>query len=97
MPRCLPSGSMLIVEVDGVQIVQNPLEISIDLTAQELLEPPALDSMVEVDDVCDVDPLLRTGAFAANADVQPAAPDDSIEIELDAEEIEALLEATQST
>ena len=87
---------MTVVEVDGVQIVQNPLEISIDLTAQELLTPPALDSMVEVEDVCDVDPLLRTGAFAANADAQPKASNDSIEIELSAEEIDALLEAAPS-
>jgi hypothetical protein len=72
--------------------VQTPLEISIDLTAQELLAPPALDAMVEVEDVCDVDPLLRTGAFAANGDQQPAAPDGSIEIELSAAEINALLE-----
>jgi hypothetical protein len=74
--------------------VQNPLEISIDLTAQELLSPPALDSMIEVDDVCDVDPLLRTGAFAANADAQPQATDGSIEIELSAEEIDALLDGS---
>jgi hypothetical protein len=77
--------------------VQNPLEISIDLTAQELLSPPALDSMIEVDDVCDVDPLLKTGAFAANADAQPQAADASIEIELSAEEIDALLEIAPST
>jgi hypothetical protein len=72
--------------------VQTPLEISIDLTAQELLAPPALDAMVEVEDVCDVDPLLRTGAFVANGDHQPPATDESIEIELSAEEIDALLD-----
>jgi len=72
--------------------VQTPLEISIDLTAQELLAPPAFDAMVEVEDVCDVDPLLRTGAFAANVDQQPAATDESIEIELSADDIDALLE-----
>ena len=77
--------------------MQTPLEISIDLTAQELLAPPALDSMIEVEDVCDVDPLLRSGAFAANAGAQLRASDDSIEIELSAEEIEALLDATPST
>lgn len=48
-------------------------EVSIDLTAQELLDPPAPagdDSMVEVNDICEVDPLLRMGSFAANS---PAA------------------------
>jgi hypothetical protein len=73
-------------------MVRTPLEISIELTAQELLAPPALEAMVEVEDVCDVDPLLRTGAFAANADSRPATDEDSIEIELSADEIEALLE-----
>ena len=48
--------------------------------------------MVEVDDICDVDPLLRTGAFAANAEL--AASDDSVEIELTAEQIDALLSGT---
>ena len=77
------------------------IEISIDLTAQELLAPPALASMVEVDDICDVDPLLRTGSFVANVDLRPdssaAAPlfessdDGSIEIELTAEQMDALL------
>jgi hypothetical protein len=50
--------------------------------------------MIEVDDVCDVDPLLRTGAFAANADAQPQPAGDSIEIELSAEEIDALLDGS---
>lgn len=79
--------------------MQIPLEISIDLTAQELLKPLSPTGMVEVEDICDVDPLLRTGAFAANSEHTVAAElpfassdcDDSIEIELSAEEIDELL------
>lgn len=73
-------------------------EISIDLTAQELLDPtqPAdagVAGMVEVNDIYEVDPLLRTGSFAANS---AAAPDtDSVEIELTAEQMEAMLDDTQ--
>jgi hypothetical protein len=83
--------------------VHIPLEVSIDLTAQELLSPPELDFLVEVDDVCDVDPLLRTGAFVANSDLNASAElnapaeaidasDDSVSIELTAEQMDALLE-----
>ena len=75
--------------------MHTPLEISIDLTTQELLSPPPLDAMVEVEDICDVDPLLRTGSFVANADKasenEPTA-DDSVEIELTAEQMDAMLE-----
>jgi hypothetical protein len=73
------------------------IEISIDLTAQELTAPYTPPSMVEVEDICDVDPLLRTGAFAANSDLAEsgaADPDDSVEIELTAEQIDALLSGT---
>ena len=72
------------------------IEISIDLTAQELLAPYSPPAMVEVDDICDVDPLLRTGAFAANSELAPqaATPDDSVEIELTAEQIDALFRGT---
>lgn len=68
-------------------------EISIDLAAQELLAPPSLDAMVEVDDIGTIDPLLSTGSFVANTGLHPAPPadDDSIEIELTAEQIDALL------
>ena len=86
-----------------------PLEVSIDLTAQELLSPPELNFLVEVDDVCDVDPLLRTGSFVANSDLNASADlnapaelnaraeaidasDDSVSIELTAEQMDALLE-----
>lgn len=75
--------------------MQRSLEISIDLTAQELLALPAPAGMVEVEDICDVDPLLRTGSFVANADHARAASAysaDSVEIELTAEQMDALLE-----
>ena len=76
--------------------MQTPLEISIDLTAQDLLTPPTLDSIVEVEDVCAVDPLLNAKG-AANADAAPAvALEDSIEIELTAEQMDALLEGLLS-
>ena len=67
------------------------IEISIDLTAQELLAPPTFSSMVEVEDICDVDPLLRTGSFVAN-ELRADITDDSIEIELTPEQIDALLD-----
>jgi hypothetical protein len=73
------------------------IEISIDLTAQELMAPYSPPAMVEVDDICDVDPLLRTGAFAANSELAPqaaATTDDSVEIELTAEQIDALFRGT---
>jgi hypothetical protein len=63
-------------------------EFSIDLTAQELLSPPASTAMVELDDICSVDPLPR--ATAANIPHQPAL-DDTVEIELTAEQMDALL------
>lgn len=80
------------------------VEISIDLTTQELLDPPPLESMiatslVEVEDIGDIDPLLQTGSFVANADQRtgtlPAAATDeeiSIEIELTAEQMDDLLQ-----
>jgi hypothetical protein len=77
-------------------------EISIDLTAQELLAPPAPPEIIQVEDIGEIDPALRTGAFAATAtqtaaQVQSAPAgetDDSVEIELTAEQIEALLSET---
>ena len=69
-------------------------EISIDLTAQELLTPPAPTGMIEVDDICDIDPLR---APLAVANVPHGCPmraarnrvNDSVEIELTAEQIDA--------
>ncbi|HKU13040.1 MAG TPA: hypothetical protein VJQ52_01520 [Steroidobacteraceae bacterium] len=65
-------------------------EVSMYLTAQELLSLPEPTGMVEVDDIGAVDPLPP--ARAANAPHAPA--DDSIvEIELTAEQIGELLSA----
>jgi hypothetical protein len=84
--------------------MQPSTEISIDLTAQELLDPPLPTEIVQVEDIGEIDPALRTGAFTATAaSVQqappeptgPAAdPDDSFAIELTAEQIDALLSET---
>ncbi len=62
-------------------------EISIDLTAQDLLSLPAPTAIVEVDDICAFDPLPQTPA----ANVPHAAEDDTVEIELTADQIDALL------
>jgi hypothetical protein len=73
------------------------LEISLELTAQELLRPPTPAHLVEVDDIGEVDPLLRTGSLiaqpAVSAEAAPAAEcEGTVEIELTAEQIVALLE-----
>ena len=85
----------------------NPIaEISIDLTAQELTDPasvgPLAPNEIEVDDICEFDPLLKPlpaanndGAVLSPADPIPdlALDDDTIEveIELSAEQMDALL------
>ena len=75
----------------------NPIaEISIDLTAQELTDPssiaPMAHSEIEVDDICEFDPLLKPlpaanndGAVLSPADPKPdpALDDDTIEIEIE--------------
>jgi hypothetical protein len=70
------------------------IEVSIELTAQELLAPPST-GLVEVEDVCAVDPGLEAGCAAPNtAPARPAgaaSQNDSVEIELTAEQIDALL------
>lgn len=63
------------------------LEFAIDLTAQDLLSLPGPTAMIEVDDIDAFDLLLQ--APAANVP-QPAA-DDTVEIELTAEQIDAML------
>lgn len=79
--------------------MRNPsIEISIDLTAQELTDPPALAPIeIEVDDICEFDPFLNPRT-AANNDV-PAPPslddDEYIEIELSAEQVDAMLSGQQ--
>jgi hypothetical protein len=80
--------------------MQPSTEISIDLTAQELLSPPELTDIVQVEDIGEIDPALRTGAFTTTAASVQQAPadavstDDSVEIELTAEQIDALLSET---
>jgi hypothetical protein len=78
-------------------------EISIDLTAQELTDPSTVGpSEIEVDDICEFDPLLKPlpaanndGAVLSPADPlpDPALDDDTIEIEieLNAEQMDAML------
>ena len=85
----------------------NPIvEISIDLTAQELTDPstfgPLAHSEIEVDDICEFDPLLKPQP-AANNDGAVLSPSDpmpdpaldtdtiEIEIELSAEQMDAML------
>ncbi|MBL8267569.1 hypothetical protein [Steroidobacter sp.] len=85
----------------------NPVvEISIDLTAQELTDPaniaPLAHSEIEVDDICEFDPLLKPqpaanndGAVLSPADPKPDPALDTdtieIEIELSAPQMDALL------
>ncbi len=70
----------------------NPMtEISIDLTAHELTDPPTV-APIEVDDILEFDPLLEPRT-AANTDdaCEPGAQDDTVEIELTAEQMDAML------
>lgn len=71
-------------------------ELSIELATQELLAPFTPSDIVEVENICEIDPSLRNldGANSAPATPQTSAPaaDDTAEIELTAEEIDALLE-----
>lgn len=76
-------------------------EISIDLTAQELsqeLNEPEPVIPIEVDDICEFEPLIDPHRVANNDAApqvtQPYDPfrdDDTIEIELSAEQIDAVL------
>ena len=82
------------------------VEISIDLTAQELTDPssiaPLAHSEIEVDDICEFDPLLKPQP-AANNDGAVLSPSDpmpdpaldtdtiEIEIELSAEQMDQML------
>lgn len=74
-------------------------EISIDLTAQELMDPEPPVAPIEVDDICEFEPLIDPNKVA-NAPVAPPASaepydpfkdDDTIEIELSAEQVAAVL------
>jgi hypothetical protein len=72
--------------------MRQPLEFSIELSAQELLAPPALEGFVEIEDICCVD-TQEVAALAASTTPAPAVccDDDSVEIELTADEMDALL------
>ena len=72
-------------------------EISIDLTAQDSTDPEPSVDPIEVDDICEFEPLIDPHKVA-NADIVPSAPydpfdDDTIEIELSAEQVDAVLSA----
>lgn len=62
-------------------------EFSIELTAQELVELPDDATFVAIDDLCQIEDL---GTQEQPVNTAPAITDE-IEIELDAEEIDALL------
>jgi hypothetical protein len=73
-------------------------EISIDLTAQELSDPEPPVAPIEVDDICEFEPLIDPHKVA-NAPIAPPAvsepydpfDDGTIEIELSAEQVDAML------
>lgn len=74
-------------------------EISIDLTAQELTDPETPVAPIEVDDICEFEPLIDPSKVAntdsapvpATEPYDPFRDDDTIEIELSAEQIDAVL------
>lgn len=72
--------------------MRQPLEFSIELSAQELLAPPPLEGFVEIEDICCVD-TQKVAALAATTTPAPAVrcEDDPVEIELTAAEMDALL------
>lgn len=74
-------------------------EISIDLTAQELMDPEVPVAPIEVDDICEFEPLIDPNKVA-NTEVAPPAvgepydpfkDDDTIEIELSADQVDLML------
>ena len=80
------------VEVErGPEPMYPMTEISIDLTAQELTDPPAV-APIEVDDILEFDPLLNPRTAANTDDARElGAEDETIEIELTAEQMDAML------
>jgi hypothetical protein len=90
-------GSGSIAHVDSqLKLNEGPTmqaipEISIDLTAQELNDPSTV-TPIEVDDIGEFD-LLPAPSTAANVDVapDPAADDDTVEIELTSDQMDAML------
>lgn len=74
-------------------------EISIDLTAQELMDPEPAVAPIEVDDICEFEPLIdptkvantETASPAVSEPYDPFKDDDTVEIELSAEQVDAVL------
>jgi hypothetical protein len=70
----------------------NALEVEIDLTAQELLAPFSSSNVIEIDDVVAM-PTTCESEAAANTEAQIShALDETSEIELTAEQMDAMLE-----
>lgn len=67
---------------------EQAVEISVNLTTQDLTQLPSPEGLTEIDDICAVRPLEAPGA-AANTEAPPVVYD---EIELTPEEIDAMLE-----
>jgi ethanolamine utilization protein EutQ (cupin superfamily) len=67
--------------------MQQPIEVSVELTAQELIDSPT--SLVGSHDLCELT-TIETCGTAVNA--APAMADSDFDIELTADEIDALLE-----
>jgi hypothetical protein len=73
-------------------------EISIDLTAQELMDPEPPVAPIEVDDICEFEPLIDP-TKVANTEIAPPVSepydpfkdDDTVEIELSADQVDAVL------
>lgn len=70
-----------------------PLDAELELTAQELLAPLGITQVLEVDDIVALEATCEDGT-AANASEAPVSPvlDETSEIELTAEQMDALLE-----
>jgi hypothetical protein len=69
-------------------------EISIDLTAQDSTDPEAPVVPIEVDDICEFEPLIDPYKAANATPAEPYDPfkdDDTVEIELSIEQIDAVL------
>lgn len=73
-------------------------EISIDLTAQELMDPEPV-VPIEVDDICEFEPLIDPNKVAnvpmaspvVSEPYDPFKDDDTVEIELSAEQVDLML------
>ncbi|HEY5808086.1 MAG TPA: hypothetical protein VIT67_08980 [Povalibacter sp.] len=69
--------------------MRQSIEIAVELTAQELLDQPDPTGFVEVHDICQVEEIK---AASGPINVAATASDEAFEIELTAEEMDALLE-----